>query len=62
MARIFTITTAKESVQLDNAGQGEVAFTVTNATAQPIRAQIRIRPQDDAQSAWFSVKGDTERD
>ena len=62
MARSFAITAVKENVQLDSTGRGEIAFTVTNVTVQPLRAQIRVNPQHDAQSEWFIVMGETQRD
>jgi beta-lactam-binding protein with PASTA domain len=60
--RVFAITIANETARLDSEGKGEVAFTVTNTTARPIRGQHRVKPLDSTNADWLSVAGETERD
>src|SRR2546428_250821 len=60
MRRIFDVTASKENVILDK-GHGEVAFTVTNTTSQPLRGQLRLKAQGEMQPAWLGLVGEKER-
>jgi hypothetical protein len=40
---------------LDPQGQGEVTFTVTNASTAPDRAVLKVNPLDGAADGWFTV-------
>jgi len=62
MANTFTITTAADNVQADAGGQATIVFTVTNATARPLRGMAKVKPLDNTQSAWLRIEGETERD
>jgi hypothetical protein len=63
MARIFTITTtAPDSLSADAKGRAQAVFTVTNATARPIRGLAKAKPLGDTKREWLSVQGETERD
>jgi hypothetical protein len=61
MARVFVITAATTSAQLDASGRGEASFTVSNASGRPIRGRAFARAAGAAQAAWFRVSGDAER-
>ncbi len=58
----FTITTPAAAVALDQNRAGEASFTVTNVSGRPIRARLRVVPQEGAPTSWFSVVGDAEGD
>ena len=62
MARVFAITTDRDTVQLDLEGKGEIAFTVTNSTERSLRGSAKISPQDSTKADWFSIAGEMERD
>lgn len=55
MATKWVITTPSDRVTLDEAQQGQVAFTVTNPTSRPDRVVFDIVPGDGADAAWFTV-------
>lgn len=62
MPRIFAITAAKDRIELDASGRGEVVYTVTNSTARPLRGRARVVALESAKQAWFTLAGETERD
>jgi hypothetical protein len=62
MPRAFDITAATESVSLNNNGQGELAFTVSNALRAPVRARATLMMDGQARREWASVSGGEERD
>jgi beta-lactam-binding protein with PASTA domain len=62
MARVFSVTAASDTVPLDAAGRGEIAFTVSNASGRHLRGRARVVPQDPAQRSWLTIAGEPERD
>src|SRR6266542_6193362 len=63
MARTFTITTtATDTLKVDDKGHAEAAFTVTNATARPVRGMARAKALGDTTKESLSIPGETERD
>jgi hypothetical protein len=62
MPRAFDITAAMESVNLNASGQGELAFTVSNALRTPMRARAVVMMAGPARPEWASVSGGAERD
>lgn len=62
MPRAFDITAVTDSIRLGATGQGEVAFTVSNALRAPVRARASVVPGPGAKAEWFSIQGDAERD
>lgn len=59
----FTITTpATETMKADAGGHAQAVFTVTNATARPVRAILRARAIGDSKQEWLSIAGESERD
>jgi hypothetical protein len=62
MANTFTITTAADKLQADNGGRATIVFTVTNATARPLRGIAKVKPLDNTQAGWLTIEGETERD
>jgi hypothetical protein len=62
MPRAFDITAATESVTVDASGQGEIAFTVSNALRTPVRARATVMAAGQAKSEWTSIVGEAERD
>jgi len=62
MPRAFDITAATESVNLNASGQGELAFTVSNALRAPVRARATLMMDGQARREWASVSGGEERD
>lgn len=68
MSRVFNISSASDAVRLDAHGQGEVAFTVTNASARPVRGRFKVKlldkPAPDVPALAadaIAVGGDAER-
>lgn len=68
MSRVFNISSASDAVRLDSHGQGEVAFTVTNASTRPVRGRFKVKlldkPAPDAPALAadaIAVGGDSER-
>ncbi len=61
MPSLFDITAAETRVNLDSQRRGEVSFTVTNTSGQPVRGLARIAPQGAAAPTWFSIVGQAER-
>jgi hypothetical protein len=62
MANSFTITTAADNLQADEGGRATIVFTVTNATARPLRGVAKVKPLDNTQAGWLKIEGETERD
>ena len=63
MARsIFTITAASETAKPDAKGHAEIPLTVTNISGRSLRGRAKVVPQDPAQSGWFKIAGNAERD
>lgn len=62
MSNTFAITTATNSVILNDSRQGEVSFTVANASGRQLPARAHIVPQGEAQADWFTLAGDSERE
>ncbi|QSQ23061.1 hypothetical protein JY651_49605 [Pyxidicoccus parkwayensis] len=62
MPRAFDITSVTDTIRLDSAGQGEVAFTVSNALRAPVRARATVVPDSGAKAEWFTIDGAGERD
>lgn len=62
MARVFAITAANTTIQLDATGVGEVSFTVTNSSKRTLRGRARVVAKDSTQEPWLSIAGETERD
>ena len=62
MPRAFDITAVTDTVRLGSAGQGEVAFTVSNALGSAVRARASVVPDSGAKAEWFRIEGDSERD
>ncbi|MGZ4269539.1 MAG: hypothetical protein ACXVFN_00250 [Solirubrobacteraceae bacterium] len=57
----FTVTAAGQSVQLDQTGGGQAAFTVTNTTATALTGRLIVTPQAPAAATWFTVAGPSTR-
>lgn len=55
MATKWVITTPSDRITIDEAQQGQVAFTVTNPTSRPDRVVFDVVPGDGADAAWFTV-------
>ena len=62
MPRAFDITAATESVNLSASGQGEIAFTVSNALRIPMRGRATVMVAGQAQREWTAIAGEAERD
>ena len=62
MPRAFDITAATESVHLSASGQGEIAFTVSNALRAPVRGRATVMVAGQAQREWTAIAGEAERD
>lgn len=62
MPRAFDITAATDSVNLDASGQGEFAFTVSNALRVPMRARATVLTSGEARPEWMTLAGGAERD
>jgi uncharacterized repeat protein (TIGR01451 family) len=62
MSNTFAITTATNSVILNDERQGEVSFTVANASGRQLPARAHIVPQGEAQADWFTLAGESERE
>ncbi len=57
----FTVTAAGQSVQIDQAGGGQAAFTVTNTTAASVTGRLLVTPQAPAPTEWFTIAGPATR-
>ncbi|NTX11836.1 hypothetical protein FJV41_35315 [Myxococcus llanfairpwllgwyngyllgogerychwyrndrobwllllantysiliogogogochensis] len=62
MPRAFDITAVTDTVRLNATGQGEVAYTVSNALRAPVRARASIVPGPGAKAEWATISGGDERD
>ena len=62
MSSTFAITAPETTVFLAANRLGEMPFTVTNMTEQPLRAKVTVVPMDGAPVTWFSVNGKSEID
>jgi hypothetical protein len=58
----FTITSATNSVKLDDNHQGAAVFTVFNGSGRPIRGQAQLEAEDPAATGWLSLEGEAEQD
>jgi hypothetical protein len=59
----FTIgLSASDTLKADAKGHAEAVFTVTNATARPVRGMARAKALADTKREWLSIGGETERD
>lgn len=58
----FAITAPSTTVVLAQNRLGEMPFTVTNTTDQPLRAKVSVVPIDLAPPEWFSLAGKAELD
>jgi len=66
MARAFSISSANDALRIDQQGHGEVAFTVTNVSARPVRGRFKVKLLDKPGTAAigadaFSIGGESER-
>lgn len=62
MPSTFAITAPTTTVHLAENRLGEMPFTVTNMTDQPLRARASVVPLDSAPPEWFSLAGKAELD
>jgi hypothetical protein len=62
MPSTFAVTAPTTTVHLAENRLGEMPFTVTNMTDQPIRARVSVVPLDSTPPEWFSITGSTEID
>lgn len=62
MSSTFAITAPATTVFLAENRLGEMPFTVTNMTEQPLRAKVSVVPIDSAPPEWFSLAGNSEFD
>ena len=62
MPRAFDITATTTAVTLDKTGQGEVAFTVSNALRLPMRIRASVEPAGNTQRQWLSLPGGEEKE
>ena len=62
MGRPFQITAASETVRLNSNGQGELVFTVSNASGGQLRGRGKLVHQDPASQAWVSLSAEQEQD
>ncbi|MGZ3460379.1 MAG: LamG domain-containing protein, partial [Archangium sp.] len=61
MGRGFAITTSTPSLRLDEQGQAEVTFTVTNALGRPVRGRAALEPEGAMRKEWLTLVGEPER-
>jgi hypothetical protein len=62
MPRAFDITTTTESVNLSATGQGELAFTASNALHAAVRVRATVVMDGQARPEWARISGEAERD
>ena len=62
MPNSFTITTATNTIQLDDKRTGNATFTAFNAGGRAVHARARVTPQSAAIGGWLSLEGEAERD
>jgi hypothetical protein len=58
----FAITTASNTVLLNDKRQGQVSFTVSNISGRPLRGRARLVPQNPATAGWLKIIGEAERE
>lgn len=58
----FTVTAAGQKVNLDASGTAQASFTVTNTSAQTLRARLLTKPSEPAKPEWLSNIGEPVRD
>jgi hypothetical protein len=61
MSSAFAITTAANSVRLDNSRRGQASFTVSNTSERELVSRAQVEPQDGASPAWFTITGEPKR-
>ncbi len=62
MPEPFTITTTTGSIRLDAQHRSRAVFSVTNVSGRALRGRARVMPDGAAQTAWFTIAGDAERE
>src|SRR6266511_462268 len=62
MANIFAITTASDTIKLNEQRHGEVVFTVTDTVARPLRGLAKLKALGDTKQQWLRLAGESERD
>jgi hypothetical protein len=62
MPGLFTITTPRNTLDLDDKRQAEAAFTVTNTSDQFLRGRAILVTEDPAVMPWLTLTGSAERD
>ena len=62
MPRAFDITSSGPGLRLNGGESGEIAFTVSNKLARPIRARAVPQPDGETKASWLSISGGAERD
>lgn len=55
MARVFSITSATDTVKLDEKGNGELSFTVTNTTDRILKGRAVLVPLQQTKKEWLSL-------
>jgi hypothetical protein len=56
------VTAAGGTLALDDSGQANASFTVTNTSAQEVTGRLLTKPSDPAKPEWFSIDGESIRD
>jgi hypothetical protein len=62
MPSSFDVTTATNTIRLDNKRHGELTVTVFNTATQPKRGRIQLGTQQQELVPWVSLAGNQERD
>ncbi len=62
MVTMATVTAAADKVTCDDAGSAKHVFTVSNVSGAPLRVGTKILVDEPAQSDWFIIEGESERD
>jgi hypothetical protein len=57
----FSITTPSTTAKLDANRKAQAAFTVANASIQPLSGRARVVAIDGAKPEWFTIDGNVER-
>ena len=58
---IFHLTSPLTSIRLNQADQGEVSYTASNAAGRSLRARAVVVPLGATQGDWLSIVGDADR-
>lgn len=61
MPRPFAITSASNSVFLDEDRQGEAGFTVSNQSGHSIEGRARLVAEDSEAESWIALRGSAQR-